>query len=81
MGDGSIMPFTAGVVCFGAAIAVSLYGIWNSSYLRVMRITVSLPNVPAAWRGKRLVFFSDVHLGDVRAEGFSKKDRGESADA
>ena len=68
-----LTPFMAGVVCFGAAIAVSLYGIANSFYLRVKRITVSLPNIPATWRGKRLVFFSDVHLGDVRGAGFSRK--------
>jgi len=68
-----IMPFAAGIICFGGAILVSLYGMWNSSYLQVTRITVPLPNLPAAWRGKRLVFFSDTHLGNVWAEGFSKK--------
>jgi hypothetical protein len=66
-------PFAAGIVCFGAAIAVSLYGIGNSFHLRVKRITVSLPNILAAWRSKRLVFFSDVHLGDVRGASFSRK--------
>ena len=68
-----VLPFTAGVVCFGLALAVSLYGIGNSFHLRVKRVSVSLPSVPAAWRGKRLVFFSDVHLGDVRGAGFSKR--------
>jgi predicted MPP superfamily phosphohydrolase len=68
-----IVPSAAGAVCFGGAIVISLYGIWNSSHFRVTRIAVPLPNVPDAWRGKRLVFFSDVHLGDVRAEGFAKK--------
>ena len=68
-----VTPFVAGVICFGAALAVSLYGMWNSFNLRVKRVTVFLPNVPAAWRGKRLVFFSDIHLGDVRGEGFSRK--------
>jgi uncharacterized protein len=68
-----IMPFAGGIICFGGATLISLYGIWNSSYLQVIRITVPLSNVPPAWRGKRLVFFSDVHLGDVRAHGFSQK--------
>ncbi len=68
-----VAPLSAGIICFGAAIAVSLYGILNSSYPRVTRITAPLPNIPDAWRGKRLVFFSDVHLGNIRAEGFSKK--------
>jgi predicted MPP superfamily phosphohydrolase len=68
-----IAPFTAGSACFGVAIAVSVYGIWNSSHVRVVRITVPLPNSPGTWRGKRLVFFSDVHLGHVRAAGFARK--------
>ena len=66
-------PFAAGAVCFGAAIAVSFYGIWNSGHLRIVRITVPLPNLPEAWRGKRLVFFSDTHLGNIRGSGFVKK--------
>jgi len=68
-----IVPFIAGVACFDVAIGVSLYGIWNSSRVRVTRVTASLPDLPHAWRGKRMVFFSDVHLGNVRAEGFAKK--------
>jgi predicted MPP superfamily phosphohydrolase len=66
-------PFVAGVICFGAAIAASFYGIWNSGHIRVTRTTVSLPNVPAAWRGKRIAFFADTHLGNVRGSGFVKK--------
>ncbi len=69
----TIMPFMAGVISFGAAIAVSLYGIWNGARLQVRRVTVSLPNLPRAWRGKRLVFFSDVHLGDVYGKNFTKR--------
>ena len=68
-----IAPFTAGVICFGAAIAVSVYGIWNASHLRVTRVAVTLPNLPDAWRGKRLVFFADAHLGNVRGKGFVEK--------
>lgn len=68
-----IVPSAAGIVCFAAALAISIYGIWNSFHLRVRRIAISAPDVPDAWRGKRLVFFSDVHLGDVRGAGFVKK--------
>ena len=68
-----VTPLLAGTACFGAAILGTLYGIWNSGCLRITRLTVRLPNVPDAWRGKRIAFISDVHLGDVRAEGFAKR--------
>ena len=66
-------PFVVGVVCFGTAVAISLYGIWNSGHIRITHLSIRLPNIPDAWRGKRLVFFADTHLGNVRAEGFAKK--------
>jgi len=69
----AITPFTVGMTCFGAAIVVSFYGIWNSSHIRVTHVAISLQNIPDAWRGKRLVFFSDVHLGDIRKEGFARR--------
>ncbi|MGB7957407.1 MAG: metallophosphoesterase [Minisyncoccia bacterium] len=68
-----ILPAMAGVLCFGLATLATLYGIWNSGNLRVTKIGVRLPNLPVAWRGKRLVFLSDVHLGNVRTESFMKR--------
>jgi predicted MPP superfamily phosphohydrolase len=68
-----VAPLTAGIFCFGIAIILSLYGIWNGLHPRITNVAVSLPNIPSAWRGRRMVFFSDVHLGDIRAAGFSKK--------
>jgi hypothetical protein len=68
-----ITPFTVGMFCFGAAIVVSLYGIWNSYRIRATHVAMSLQNVPDAWRGKRFVFFSDVHLGNIRRQGFARR--------
>jgi uncharacterized protein len=58
---------------FGAAILVSLYGIANASWTRVTRITVKLPNLPEAWRGRTAALVSDLHLGHVRGYGFAQK--------
>jgi predicted MPP superfamily phosphohydrolase len=66
-------PALAGMVCFGVAVLGTLYGIWNSGHIRITKLDLQLPNIPDSWRGKRLVFFSDVHLGDVRAEGFTRR--------
>jgi predicted MPP superfamily phosphohydrolase len=68
-----ILPAMTGTFCFGVAGIVTLYGIWNSGHIRITKVNVRLPHTPAAWKGKRLVFLSDVHLGNVRAEGFAKK--------
>lgn len=54
------------------AIACSAYGIWNALHPRVTEITVSIPNLPASWRGAKIVQLSDVHLGHVFREGFMK---------
>ncbi len=63
----------AGYALFGIAAAAGLYGLWNANTLRVTRITVELPNLPAAWNGRTAVFLSDMHLGQVRNAGFAKK--------
>lgn len=60
-------------VVFAIAVATSLYGTANSFWLRVRRIDIALPNLPAVWRGRTAGLVSDTHLGPVRAEGFSKQ--------
>ena len=35
---------------FGGAMLASIYGLLNASRLRITRISVNLPNLPAAWQ-------------------------------
>ncbi|HWF37812.1 MAG TPA: metallophosphoesterase, partial [Candidatus Acidoferrales bacterium] len=58
---------------FSIAIVVSLYGTANAFFLRVRRVDISLPNLPAAWCGRTAALVSDTHLGPVRGAGFTKK--------
>jgi predicted MPP superfamily phosphohydrolase len=58
---------------FGAAILVSMYGLLNSARVRVKKITVQLPNLPAAWRGRVAALVTDMHLGHVRGYRFAKR--------
>lgn len=60
-------------VAFGAALLVGLYGVVNSMHIRVRQITVKLPNLPEAWRGRLAAFVSDVHLGHVRGYRFARR--------
>jgi uncharacterized protein len=57
----------------GLAVAVTAYGVINGEWTRVKRITVKLPRLPESWRGRTAVLVSDVHLGNYRAIGFSRR--------
>ncbi len=60
-------------IAFAAAFLVHLYGTQKSGVAEAVPVRVALPNVPVAWRGKKIVFVSDLHLGAVHRLGFSKK--------
>src|SRR5215831_11470217 len=57
---------------FGVAIAAALWGMINASLTRVNRVTVRLPNLPEAWRGRKAAMISDLHLGHVRGADFAR---------
>ena len=58
---------------FGLAVIAGVYAIINSSWTRVHRITVKLPNLPEVWRGRTAALVSDMHLGHVRNAGFMRR--------
>ncbi len=60
-------------ILFGVAIVLSLYAVVNANWTRVRRISVSLENLPDAWRGRTAALISDLHLGHVRNGGFLKR--------
>ena len=55
------------------AVAATAYGVVNSAWTRVKRITVKLRGLPDSWRGRTSVLVSDVHLGNYRTFGFSRR--------
>jgi len=59
-----------GIVCFGLGLLAGICAIVNGAWTRVVRVTVKLPNLPAAWRGRTAALVSDLHLGHVRNTGF-----------
>ena len=58
---------------FAVAATAGLFGVLNANWMRITRTTVRLPNLPAAWRGRRAALISDVHLGHVRNVGFLRR--------
>jgi uncharacterized protein len=59
--------------CFGLGLLAGAGAIVNASWTRVVRVTVRLPNLPAAWRGRTAAVVSDLHLGQVRNAGFLRR--------
>ena len=62
-----------GAIWFGAAFLITLYGLWNGSRAQITRVGISLPNLPKPWKGKRIVFVSDLHLGSLWGRRFAAK--------
>jgi uncharacterized protein len=55
---------------YGLAIVASLYGIANAAAIRVRRVTVKLPGLPASWRGRMAALVTDTHLGHIKGYRF-----------
>ena len=60
-------------VLFSLALLTGIYGLINARCIRVRRIAVELPNLPAAWRGRTAMLFSDLHLGNILGQRFSRR--------
>jgi len=60
-------------VCFGLGLLAGICAIVNAAWTRVVRVTVKLPNLPDAWRGRTAALVSDLHLGHVRNTGFLRR--------
>jgi uncharacterized protein len=61
------------ILLFGLATSAGVYGLVNSTRVRVRRIPVKLPNLPASWRGRVAAVVTDTHLGHVRGVRFAKR--------
>lgn len=55
------------------ACIMSIYGVWNAMHPRIQNISVTIPKLPDAWRGQKLVQISDVHLGHIYRAPFLKQ--------
>ena len=58
------------VLFYCLALGVCIGGVINASYLRTVRVTVALPNLPPAWQDRDVALVSDIHVGDIRGEAF-----------
>lgn len=61
------------IAIFGLALAASAYGVVNAAWTRVKRVTVRLAGLPEWWRGRSFALISDLHLGNIRNAGFTRR--------
>ena len=67
------LPFgQSGIAVFFVSLALvaTLYGLINAARLRINRIIVKLPGLPASWRGRVAALVTDTHLGHIKGRGF-----------
>lgn len=60
-------------VLFGLGALTALYGLSNAQWIRLRRISVLLPSLPASWRGRTAVVASDLHLGNINGPEFARR--------
>src|ERR1700742_4188402 len=60
-------------IFFGAAAAISLYGVINAAWPRVRRIRIKLPNLPSSWRGRKAALVSDMPPGHEKNIGSPRR--------
>jgi predicted MPP superfamily phosphohydrolase len=61
------------MLCFGTGFLVSAWGLVNAGWIRLTRVTVTLPHLPAAWNERTVALISDVHLGHVSGPFFVRR--------
>jgi predicted MPP superfamily phosphohydrolase len=67
------LPFTQSDIALfflGLAVFATFYGLANAANLRIKRITVKLPGLPASWRGRVAALVTDTHLGHIKGRNF-----------
>jgi len=65
------MPLAA--TMYALAALAGMYGLFNARIIRVRRIPIQIDNLPASWRGRRAVLFSDLHLGPINGVRFCRR--------
>ena len=62
-----------GRIFFLIAVLAGIYGIVHAQKIVVKNVNVSLPNLPKEWQGRRAIWISDVHLGQIYDHTFTQR--------
>ena len=65
------LPLAAAI--YTIAALTGIYGLINARIIRIRRVPVQIPNLPASWRGRSAVLMSDLHLGPINGVRFCRR--------
>jgi uncharacterized protein len=57
-----------------SAFLLSFYGVSHARNIQVVKKDIYMHNLPASWEGKKAVFMSDLHYGNIHGIAKAKKD-------
>ena len=60
-------------VFFGLGLAGGIYGLLNALWVRTRCVGITLPGLPAAWKGRTALLLSDMHLGHVNGLHYCRR--------
>jgi predicted MPP superfamily phosphohydrolase len=64
---------TFGLICFAIAFLSGVYGLFHAGKIKIKEVNITLPNLPEVWKGRKIVWTSDLHLGQLHGSRFTKK--------
>ena len=64
---------TVGPVLFYIALLLGAYSMLHARKIVVTEVPISLPNLPPSWKGRKAVWISDLHLGQLHGRSFAEK--------
>jgi predicted MPP superfamily phosphohydrolase len=70
---GVLASYTLGIVFLVCACITALYGVFNARYIEIKHINMHLPVLPDIWKGKKIVWISDLHVGQLLGSDFVQK--------
>lgn len=65
-----LKPIAYGIIGFGLALIVSMYGYWNSTNIRITSLDIPLQGLKEEIKA---VHLTDIHIGHFRTNGFLQK--------
>lgn len=66
-------PRKLGLALILLSCVLTFYGVVNARRIVLKTVAVSIRNLPDAWIGRKLVFVSDLHLGQVNGGRFARR--------
>ncbi len=62
-----------GELSLTGSVIISMYGFFHARNIQVKKVDISLEHLPEQWRGRKALWISDIHLGQIHGLSFAQK--------